>query len=277
MRLFAQKLFFFLITPGLIVQSGCKKEVEIPGHRLEGHIIADGDRTEWNNVPVTYFDKQDIALGICNNDHNLFIFFSFKDSKYARTIRMNGLKIWLDATGEKKKEFGLIYRGGPSPAELPQTSGDRFFERLDEKQSQESASDTATRFAVIRDEKDLGSSIPAEGGRGPAAGYASTPGGIYTYEFSIPLKESDIESVGIGAGFDKAVSIGFEWSGFGRNAPRRMPDDFEGRPGGGMRPPGSIPGTGGQPGGPGRIPNIPEKQEIWIKTTLASAIPDDSE
>ena len=100
---------------GLLLLLNCKgSEVELQTHWSSGPIKVDGDITEWNDMPMNYFEERGVGLGLCNDRENLYILFRFNNTQWARAIRMGGLTLWLDNSGKKKKVFGLHYTGGPS-------------------------------------------------------------------------------------------------------------------------------------------------------------------
>jgi len=81
---------------------------------------------------------------------------------------------------------------------------------------------------------------------------------------------------GIGAKPGQAICLGFEWGGVRMGDHRRMMQERGGGHGGGWgggmeggRPGEGRGGMEGGRGDPGMRP--PEKQEIWVKTSLASS------
>ncbi len=249
-----------------LMLTGCKTQ-EVPSHWLMMPIQVDGKMTEWTGLATTYFEEEGVVLGLSNDDKNLFIHFRFTNPTWARAIRMTGLTLWIDAEGKKDKEVGIRFHGGPSLSELMAARGGEQFDNLRQEQKQgflEREAQTANKFIFFDNSYYVEASIPIDGSRGPAAGY-DTSMGFYSYEFSVPLKESAVQFYGLGVQPGQTICLGAGWGEMriGRGGMRGgPPGGFDGGPpgGSGVRPPG---GTGGR-----RI-QPPEKQEIWVKTQLA--------
>lgn len=270
------KILDLLVLAGLTLFVGCKTQ-EVETHWSATPVQVDGEMMEWANMPTTYFEDSGVQLGLCNDSENLYILFRFSNQSWARAIRMGGVTLWLDNSGKKNKDFGIRYTGGPPLSEMlkPGMTGEGGFqdnltpeqkERL--KKQQEAMAD---QFKVLYKKGGQEITIPANGSSGPAVSFAS-PQGIYTYEFKIPLRKSDAFDYGIGAQPGQTISLGLEWGDIEMGDRQRMRPEGSGM---GMPPGGGLPGGGGRgggaPGGQGS-PGMqkPEKQELWVKTQLAS-------
>lgn len=274
---------FSLLLFSPILLSGCKGQKEVETHWLTKPVQIDGQMTDWTGLPTTYFEDSAVQLGLCNDSDRLYILFRFSNQTWARMIRMSGLTLWLDNSGEKKKAFGVRYTGGSSFSELqnPGMAGEGgFWDRLtpEQKERLEQRAVKADQITIVGTKDKPEVALPADGSRGPAVAFADLKG-IYTYEFSIPLQKSDLATYGINSQTGQAVSLGLEW-GLSDEDRKRMMEEMGGRggmgPGGGMGggpPVGGMGGRGrgGGPGGPGGMspPQMPKKQEIWVKTVLA--------
>lgn len=235
-------------------------------------IIVDGEVTDWDSIPTVYLEDEGVAVGICNDSTNVYIMYRFRDAKSLRAIRMTGLKIWLDAKGKKKKDFGIRYNGGPTFSEIQELTGadeeDSFGNMSQERRERmmQRMSGEEVRFTVIYRGKEQREAIPTDGSMGPAVSFASSDGFV-AYEFSIPLQTSDYGTFGIGAQPDKKIGIGSEWGGRREREGRDDGMMGMGRGGGGR---GGDFGGGrkGSRGGGSRM-QMPKKQEFWFKTELA--------
>jgi hypothetical protein len=255
--------------------AGCKTQ-EAQTHWSAAPVQVDGEMTGWDGMPTNYFEDLGAQLGLCNDSENLYILFRFSNQTWLRAIRMGGVTLWLDNSGKKKKDFGIRYTGGPSLSELQKLgmfSGGGFRERLTPEQQQhlaEMEKATADQITVIDKKNNQEMTMRADGSGGPAACFAS-PQGVYTYEFSIPLEKGDVFDCGIGAGPGQVICLGLEWGGMSKEDRANMMKRMGGGPPGGMgggRGGGDRGGMGGGRGGPRMQP--PEKQELWVKTQLAS-------
>ena len=269
------KALILLTLACSILLAGCKTQ-EVQTNWSEEPVQVDGEMTEWPSGSTVYFEDSGAQLGLCNDSENLYILFRFSNQTWVRAIRMGGVILWLDSAGKKKKDFGIRYTGGPSLSELQKlgtSSAGGFRERLTPEQQQrllDMEKATADQITVIDKKSGQEVTLRADGSGGPAVCFAS-PQGIYTYEFSIPLKKGDVFGCGIGAEPGQVICLGLEWGGMGKENRQRMMDRMGSGPPGGMgggRGGGGRGGMGGGRGGPRMQP--PEEQELWVKTQLAS-------
>ena len=266
-----------LVALMLGFMAGCKSQ-EVECGWCGNRMLIDGQRVDWNNMPFSYFEDEDVVLGLSNDNDNLYIFFSFKNRQWARMIQMSGLTLWLNGEGKKNKDWGIRFRGGP---ELPKNMrGDRpeglpsdRMAGMDDKVEAHGAA-----FVILDKYNDRELTIDTAGADGPAVGTALA-NDIYTYEFRIPFKSADDDIFKLIAEPGSKICIGSQWGGMDRDAMKDMGGKMGSMPGGDM-PGGGMPGGGmggGPPGGgrmggrPGGDRQMPEEQEIWVQTVLATA------
>jgi hypothetical protein len=198
---------------------------------------------------------------------------------------MGGLTLWLDNSGKKKKDFGIRYTGEPLLPDLQKMGGSGeggFEESLTPEQRQnlvDREKAMADQITFINKKSNLEIKLKVDGSGGPAVCFDSV-GGIYAYEFSIPLQKGDAYDCAIGAKPGQTICLGLEWGGMGDRQSMRQGGGGMGMPPGGGPPGGGggmPPGGGGMGGGPpgggrsGARMQQPEKQEVWVKTKLASS------
>jgi hypothetical protein len=246
-------------------------------------IKVDGQATDWSNVPSEYLSEQNASIAMCNDAQFLYLMFRTNDTRWAGMIRRTGLTIYLDPTGGKKKDYFIKYKGGPSREELMAQMSKRGGGTTTPAMMEDALADDEDQTPLTCFVKDriVEKPIPPDGSEGPAAAY-DTSKGFYLYEFRIPLVEDSVRYFGIGALPNKPVGVSLVWGDMGdqmKKGGMKMHDDMGGGPmgggpGGGMGggPGGGMGGgPGGGMGGPeGQRPNMPKKQEVMIKTTLAT-------
>jgi hypothetical protein len=275
-------LFSFTLA-GSIARAGSKAQ-EVQTFWAATPVQADGQMTEWPGDRTTYVEGRGVLLGLSNDGRNLYILFRFSDPAWARSVRMSGLTLWLDNTGKKKKDFGIRYYGGPSVPRMRrgESPGDGSPGEKPGPEEGRAGSDMempgVDQITVIDKKSDHEESLFANGSSGPAAGFGSVEG-TYTYEFSIPLQAGDAARYGIGTEPGRPISLGLEWGGLemaGRKHVGHPGGEHRDEGPGGDRPDGERRGRGGHGpwgdrGGADRKP--PEKQVLWVKTSLASPPP----
>jgi hypothetical protein len=267
-------LLFWCIPIGLLLMAGCKTQ-ELQTRWSAEPVKVDGEMTDWPSGSTVYFEDPGVQLGLRNDDQNLYLLVRFDNRSWARAIRMGGLTVWLDSSGKKKKDFGIRYFGGPSAFDMQKPGGSQgggFRESLSPEQQQrleEMEKARADQILVIDKKADNEIGLPADGSAGPAASSASSQD-AYTYELSLPLRKGGTSGFGIGAEPGKIISLGFEWGGVSREDRQKMMESMGGGSPRGMGGgPHGGPG-GGMPGGRRSGIKSAEKQELWVKTRLAS-------
>ncbi len=261
-RIYIRLIVILGIAGMLFIFQGCKNKT-FNAKWTNEEISADGNRDEWENIGYSYFEDEDIALGISNSDKYLNIFFSFKKPIYALSIKQKGITIWVNEADKEKKTSGLRFTGGPSIDISKAMHGRELPPMMDPNRIQERIKERPDIFQVVDEKGNTLKAIGTDGVDGPEIGYARTKDGIYTFEFKIPLTEISLEKYGIPAMPGDNVAIGFEWGEIDMPDRDEIHNRMAGR--GGLR--------GGFGGGGQRMsrPQMerPEKKLIWLSTGLA--------
>lgn len=92
----------------LAFTQGCKQDMEFHSHWRQQEITIDGDDSEWQDHLI-YLDNHPVAVGIKNDDTDLYLLFSTTDRNTKQTLMRRGLTIWFNADGKKRKTFGIRY------------------------------------------------------------------------------------------------------------------------------------------------------------------------
>ncbi|MCX5801057.1 MAG: hypothetical protein NTX17_06685 [Candidatus Eisenbacteria bacterium] len=289
-----------LVLVGLTGSVGCAASRDVASPWCDKPMTIDGQMAEWVELALTNFEASGAGVGVSNDGERLYVLVCFRDEKWARAISMSGLTVWLDNSAKKKRDLSIRYSAGPSVPEMQkaETKGEGGFsnsmpKEFKERLAQRQAS-AAKEIAIVQKKSNKTTIVSADGSCGPAARYGSNKS-IYVYEFSIPLKASGADSCvdfcALDAKPGQKVCLGFEWGGMDKSGPSGSPGDMGGGMMGGGPPSGGGPGgfggggmggggsmgggprsggppSGGSPGGPKM--ESTEKQEVWLKVTLAS-------
>jgi hypothetical protein len=257
-------------------------------------INSDDEEPEW-----TYVNDGNMLIAASNDSDYLHVTVRFRtvDTKWARSCAMSGLMVWLDATGKKKRDFGIRIASGPElkeggmPNERP-GGGD--------KQSGVTGREFSPPGAPPRLDGNLTVQYPdhqvaarADGSSGLRARFESESG-VCTYDLAVPVRAISEDRLGLSLKPGSTVMVGLtagpseeERAAMrerargmrGREGGTEGPSDggMDGPSGGGMGggPPGGGMGggrPGGGPGGAGRSgTEMQENPEIWVKLQLARA------
>jgi len=83
-------------------------------------ITVDGKSTDWK-LPLMYNDPDTkLNYSITNDSTNLYLFIETNEDATVSGITKNGFQIWIDTTGKKNHQVGILY---PIPQRLDNSSG----------------------------------------------------------------------------------------------------------------------------------------------------------
>jgi hypothetical protein len=287
-------IYIVILGCSIYFLSGCTAERLASVWRTD-EIRVDGQSRDWENLSRFVMDKPQGSFALCNDEHNLYLLFHFTDSVMARMIERQGVVIWFDKQGKKKKSFGVTYRTGRAsfgwnePA-LPETNErDRGGDQPKrEDQTRKDIKPSAPEgLAVLNGSMRDRIPISDQESGVPTAGFSSDNGRT-TYEFSIPLTSTEAKYA-IDALPGSVFSMGFEFAGGEPEMKQKKREgsggDHERGPGGGGGSRGDAPPDGGGPGERGRGgqgkpggrhgdsgPKTLDHTEIWFSVTLSQAL-----
>lgn len=251
-------------------------------------ITIDGHIRDWPESAGLFLSEQKATIAASNDSKYLYLQFRTRDPRWIRAIQMTGLTFYVDPKGGKKKDFFIRFTGGPTREQMralmaanPEFNrrerpdrnrdrrnmppGTRPMDAMDD-----ASLDTVPVFTCFVKDQIVEKQIPLDGAEGPAAAF-DTSMGFFVYEFRVPITGSEVRNYGVTAPPGREISVGVIWGEMRMDGEQQRPsfgmgDDMPMGGGGGM---GS--GMGGPPGGMGRggFQRV-EKQELWLKTTLAS-------
>jgi hypothetical protein len=293
MRTFVKCMVISLLTMVLLCSLLWGKNTELTSHKAAPGFKVDGKLGDWSEESMTYLEEQQVTVALSNDSANIYVLVCSRKPDIARLIRMTGLSVYLDAKGEKQKDFYLKFTGGPTREQIAAVSGetpsDSSRQRPQEGRGRRGGPDQQREPKFICFQKDViaEKEIPMDGSEGPAAAFGVDKS-FFVYEFSVPLKESGVRFYGIGVPATSKIGLGLLWGEVDRS---KMREGMGGGPGGmgggggmpgggGGGPEGGGPGGGGGMGGPGGGQGgppgggrggfeTPKKQEVWLKVQLA--------
>lgn len=268
----------------LIASSLAAKNAEVTAAWDSIPINIDGNAVDWRGLPAMYLEDQNASVAMSNDDRFVYLLFRTNDIKWARAIKATGFTVYLDPKGGKKKDIYVKFKGGPSREELMKgiSSGKhRMPMEMETDVPALGENDESSLYCFIKD-RITEKMIPLNGDEGPAAAF-DTSKGFYLYELRVPLTGDSLRYYGINAAPGAIIGVSLEWGDMSqmmRKRPEGMGGSLGMGPGGGGPPGGGMGGGmsgrrgGDQMDGPGdHRPEMPKKQEVYLKTTLASQRP----
>ncbi|MBN1293284.1 MAG: hypothetical protein JXB48_15705 [Candidatus Latescibacteria bacterium] len=277
-RIINRSVLFSIILLAVLT-AGCRMHsVESTWRDREVTIDGLDGGEEWQNARYS-FDKQNVSVGLLNDETDLYIRLAIRDRNLQKQLMTAGLTVWFDAKGGDKKSIGIQFplrmqdggmfggnmrSGGMS--EGGRQGGDRPEGGIDRKPSGEQGDGSNEQDrsnmmleAIQREIKILGP------GKNESKTVSKTdaqkmgidcridnPKGNMVYELKIPLIRTESKPYGIGTELPKTVGIGLETGKINMSKMQGRKDEQRGRMGGsGSGMGGMGGGRGGMGGGPG--------------------------
>ncbi len=241
-------------------------------------IKVDGRSDDWVGS-LTYIDKQNISLGLMNDEDYLYVCMAAEDQSIISRIMRQGMILWFNPEGGKEKSIGIKYPLGRQDME----PGDREMKISESEASPQkkrpAAMAISNELEILQESKvPITTSIKNLKGMQISLKRSS---GLIVYEIKIPLQENQNLPIAIGAAAGFEIGIGIEIPKMTMTL-NRASGGISGRGSGTARPGGSMDGRGGgmsRPGGTmggrgggmtGQWANMQKGVKIWATVQLAS-------
>ncbi len=259
-------LLSVLIASLIFIQVGCEM-VKLDSLWRIKDIAVDGNNSEWMGS-MYYFEDDNISVGFINDDEFLYICMVAEANMLRSRIMMQGLTVWFDPGGKKKKTLGIQF---PLGREIGQ--GSRPDVNPQERPSREERPELRDMdfgdLVLIGPGKDNRIKMKRKDLKGIQV-TLNPSSGMLVYELKIPFVRSDENPFALGADPGDTVGIGLEIPKPDRTSMRNVMGGGRsgGTPRGGMGGGGMRGGMGGQRGRPGA--GMSEGFKVWAKVNLAS-------
>jgi hypothetical protein len=231
-------------------------------------IKIDGKTDDWLGF-LSIIEDGSASVGFRNDGENLYVCLMVEEETLQAQVMRQGLTVWFDPKGGKAKSLGIRYPlgrpRGERPEEPPAEPGS--------PPSGDFSAEAMSALEILRSEK--GEPQKMEIAEVPGIEIVAAPSrGLLVYELKIPLSQTELHLIAVGAQPGRTIGIGFETPKPDRSQMPGPPSG--GMPGGGGQPPmGGMPGGGGggRPGGsPGgrMMGEMPEGLKFWTLVQLSS-------
>ena len=234
----------------------------IDSQKPEQQVIIDGQTDDWAGR-LYIVENERVSLGLVNDRDNLYLCLLAEDDFTRAQIMMQGLTVWFDPQGGKKKTLGIKHPLGRPPGErrMPRPG-----DNPEKPEFETPPEELAAELEIIRPEHEEPQRMSIADAKGIEL-KAVPSSGLLVYELKIPLRLAEEHPIAVGAEPGKTIGLGFET---GKLDPLDMPRQGPGGMPGGR---GGLPPVGGRPGGvgiggfgrgPGRLPGI----RFWAEVKL---------
>ncbi len=263
--IFRYSSFLLLLLPSVAIQLGCSSVVKLESTWRNRDISIDGKSGDWLGVKY-YFEDISVSVGLINDDRYLYVSMMSENPMILAQIMRQGLTLWLDPKGGKKKAFGIRFPLGRPEGE---SMSREPMEEMDRENMMERFQEALKELAILRSEDEVVEKLAVDDAKGINV-KLKVESGLLIYEIKIPLSTSEESPYAVGAKVGDTIGFGFESPKLEMPRPAGMRGG--GMPGGsiGGGPPGGVGGMAGMPGG-GMGFRLPEKLKIWAVVKLASS------
>lgn len=237
----------------------------------------DGQDEEWSKDALFFEKSAKVQCAFQNDQENLYVLLIFEDPKSLSSIEQTGITLSFNAEGKKKKATGIhFFKKMLSPEEAI-AELEKEGQILTEEQKQSIRGKAgAIVFAAepIKEKEKPGEAESMVLAALRPAFKSMSDDHRVVYEFRIPLFQSELQPMGIGASPGQTIAVHFEWGGMTEEMRKAMQARTRRELGSGIdKEAGAgtviVPGreAGGAPGS-GAMP-IPKKYSFWVAVKLA--------
>ncbi len=208
-------------------------------------VVIDGKHDDWLNA-LMYFEEEYISLGLLNDESFLYVCMIVENPMIRSQIMRQGLTLWFDPAGGKKRIFGIKFPVG-MPEEAMQMMRTQEKDAPMKPRRGEPNSERVrqiplrqmTELEILGPGKNESIRLPIEEAKGININLSASSGTI-VYELKIPLSQDEQNPYAIGAQAGSSIGIRLETPKISRSNMRRGMGGVPGRgmgrmPGGGMR------------------------------------------
>ncbi|MBN1349222.1 hypothetical protein JXJ21_07425 [candidate division KSB1 bacterium] len=167
----------------------------------------DADPSEWRQAPVIELQKNALLLSAMNDSDFIYISLRCSNPFLAGKIRMRGVMLWFDLTGDKKKHFGMFYRGVPNRIRFAENEDSFWDVFTPEQRAKLNARWYEKQNAIRLVTADSSVSIPQNAPQGAQAAAADLGKGCFC-EFKIPIVLSDTSDNQVAIAQNGAINLG---------------------------------------------------------------------
>lgn len=116
------KILFGLVI--MMILTGCAKTPVYKSTWQQPTIDENGTSEDWLKG-MQYNSESGIMYGLSNDQKNLYVKMKFANHILQQKVMKTGLTFWIDTTGEKNKQLGLVFPIKSSSHRLPGTQKSR--------------------------------------------------------------------------------------------------------------------------------------------------------
>lgn len=238
--------------------------IELNSNFRDREITIDGKNNDWLGT-MLYFEKERISLGLLNDEDFMYICLIAEDQFIRSQVMRQGLTLWFDPAGGKKRVFGIKFPLGMQEIEMQERGVPMKKRRdgMDPERFRQVLRGQTDELEILGPRKDESIKMPVDEAQGIDIKLRASSG-MLVYELKVPLLQNGQHPFAIGAKAGSSIGIRLETPKIKRRNMRRGMAGGMGMPGGGRGG-----GMGGMRRGGMRF-QMPKPLKVRINVKLAS-------
>lgn len=205
-----------VIIIAAFVISGCNY-YQVESIRKTRELKIDGNDEDWIDAKY-YINEHDVVFGVMNDNDFLYLCFYPTTNELTRQVLSQGLTLWINNSGKRKKEYGIRFPLGMQDfmnqqmqKENSNKSGQqgRKHKKIDPAMMDQMVKSISKELEIIGPEKNKQKNIKLENLHGLEVGIAFEKD-LFAYELKIPLTDNPDFTASIGANPTSKIALGFE-------------------------------------------------------------------
>ena len=259
-----KKIIILSVVVVTVLLIGCNR-IELQSSWRDRTIKIDGNDEDWKDQKY-YIREKNITVGVMNDERYLYLCFYPTNRKLSELLLKQGLTIWFNGEGKKKKDFGINFPLGLKSVMKDRSKTDSNFRDVEPEMTEKMVEKMSTKLEILNSKKNDKKIVEIDNLVGMEIAL-DIQKGVFIYELKIPYKHNQVYSATIGAEPGSEICLYFETPETNFEERSSQMDDRPSSMDSG-KPGGKGGGRGGNKGGADR--QTSSSLNAWVQIQLAT-------
>jgi len=202
-----KKIVILSVLVLAVLLTGCNS-IELQSSWKDRTIKIDGNDDDWKDQKY-YIREKNITVGVMNDEKYLYLCFYPTNRKLGEQLLKQGLTIWFNGEGKKKKDFGIKFPLGLKNSMKDRSNKDSNIKGMEPEMIERIVSEMSNKLEILGSRTEDVKTIEIKNlvGMEIALGVQK---GVFVYELKIPYKHNQVYSATIGAEPGSEIYLYFE-------------------------------------------------------------------
>ncbi len=202
-----KKIVILSVLVVAVLLTGCNN-IELQSSWKDRTVIIDGNDEDWKDQKY-YIREKNITVGVMNDEKYLYLCFYPTNRKLGELLLKQGLAIWFNGEGKKKKDFGIKFPLGLKNMVKDRSKIDSNFRDIEPEMIEKMVKQMSKKLEILGSRKKDVKAVEVKNlvGMEIALGMQK---GVFVYELKIPYKHNQVYSATIGAEQGSEICLYFE-------------------------------------------------------------------